>query len=107
MEADTRLWMYKAGEARLFDHPDDVPAGDGWQRFPLSGDGTVPLSETLSAAEPEPRLRPKPPGADSLGGMTRQRLMQVAARHGIRIDFRWTKAQLKHAIIEVQNDNGP
>ncbi len=39
--------------------------------------------------------------------MSRQRLMQVAADCGIRFDFGWTKAQLKHAIIEVLNDNGP
>ncbi|MGO9485436.1 MAG: GTPase, partial [Rhodomicrobium sp.] len=37
MIGDTRLWMYRNGEARLFEHPDHVPAADGWQRFPAPG----------------------------------------------------------------------
>ena len=107
MDTDTRRWMYRAGEARLFEHPDHVPAGQGWQRFP------VPAGE--SEAPPEaPRVSLPEPGPDreltdqeKLGRMSRQRLMQVAADCGIRFDFGWTKAQLKHAIIEVLNDNGP
>ena len=35
MSGDTRLWMYRKGEARLFGHPDHVPEGEDWQRFPL------------------------------------------------------------------------
>jgi hypothetical protein len=106
MSVDTRLWMYKAGEARLFDHPGEVPAGDGWQRFPISQleeDGQRGPSGSPAAPEPG-QVRG---GEGKLAGMSRQRLMQVAAAHGIRIDFRWTKAQLKQAIVEVLNDNGP
>ena len=38
MSGDTRLWMYRKGEARLFGHPDDVPEGEDWQRFPQPGE---------------------------------------------------------------------
>ncbi len=36
MKGDSRLWMYRKGEARLFGHPDHVPEGGDWQRFPLA-----------------------------------------------------------------------
>jgi hypothetical protein len=107
MDTDTRLWMYRAGEALLFEHPDHVPVGEGWQRFPAPAG----LSEVPTKA---PRISQPGPGADreltdreKLGRMSRQRLMQVAADCGIRFDSGWTKAQLKQAIIEVLNDNGP
>lgn len=31
---DTRVWMYRAGEARCFPSPDAVPAGKGWADRP-------------------------------------------------------------------------
>jgi hypothetical protein len=107
MAADTRLWMYRTGEARLFEHPGQVPAGRGWQRFPVLAD-----CKEASAGTPRVRLPDPGPGWDltdeeKLERMPRQRLMQVAADCGIRFNSCWTKAQLKHAIIEVLNDNGP
>jgi hypothetical protein len=91
MSGDTRLWMYRKGEGRLFGHPDDVPEGEDWQRFPqpAEADGEQLLS------------RP-----EKLDCMSRQRLMQVASDCGARVEISWTKAQLKQAIIEVMNDNG-
>jgi hypothetical protein len=107
MTADTRLWMYKAGEARLFEHPDEVPAAQGWQRFPAPAIAAATLPKTPRVSLPEPGPDQELTDQEKLDGMSRQRLMQVAADCGIRFDFGWTKAQLKHAIIEVLNDNGP
>ena len=107
MTSDSRLWMYRNGEARLFEHPDHVPAAEGWQRFPLPGADSEPLPETPRISLPEPGRDQELTDQEKLERMSRQRLMQVAADCGIRFDFRWTKAQLKHAIIEVLNDNGP
>jgi hypothetical protein len=102
MDTDTRRWMYRAGEARLFEHPDHVPARQGWQRFPVrTGESEARVS--LPEPGPDRELTDR----EKLDRMSRQRLMQVAADCGIRFDFGWTKAQLKHAIIEVLNDNGP
>ena len=33
MDTDTRLWMYRAGEARLFEHPDHVPPAKAGSAF--------------------------------------------------------------------------
>lgn len=33
---DTRVYMYRKGEARLFDSPADVPAGEGWVDSPVA-----------------------------------------------------------------------
>ena len=107
MPADTRLWMYKAGEARLFEHPDRVPAGQGWQRFPAPAGDTAQPPKTPRVTVPEPGPDQEPTDQEKLDRMSRQRLMQVAADCGIRFEIGWTKAQLKHAIIEVLNDNGP
>jgi hypothetical protein len=92
MSRDTRLWMYRKGEARLFGHPDDVPEGKDWRRFPL-------LPE--AGEEPQPELsRP-----EKLDCMSRQRLMEIASGCGARIETGWTKAQLIQAILEAENDN--
>jgi len=92
MSGDTRLWMYRKGEARLFGHPDHVPEGGDWQRFPLP---------TEADEERQPELS-KP---EKLDCMSRQRLMQVAADCGVRFEIGWTKAQSQQAIIEAMNDN--
>lgn len=107
MTCDTRLWMYRKDEARLFEHPDHVPAAQGWQRFPSPGAHSEPLPEMPRVTLPEPGPDRELTDREKLDRMSRQRLMQVAADCGIRFDFGWTKAQLKHAIIEVLNDNGP
>jgi hypothetical protein len=104
MASDTRLWMYRNGEACLFEHPDQVPSGEGWRRFPCHN--------TMEEAAPRPGIAPGHPGSngeltarEKLDRMPRQRLMRAAADCGIRFDFSWTKAQLKQAIIEALNDN--
>ena len=93
MSGDTRLWMYRKGEARLFGHPDDVPEGEDWRRFPQPGEADG--EQHLELSRPE-----------KLDCMSRQRLMQVASGCGVGFETTWTKAQLKQAIIEVMNDNG-
>ncbi len=101
--ADTRLWMHRKGESRLFGHPDLVPKDGNWQRFPMPGD--PPLQQTPRVSLPEPGPGEELTDQEKLDRMTRQRLMQVAADCGVRFDIGWTKAQLKHAIIEVLNDS--
>jgi hypothetical protein len=92
MSRDTRLWMYRKGEARLFGHPDDVPEGEDWQRFPLPPEAGEEQQPALSRPE-------------KLDCMSRQRLMEVASDCGVRIETGWTKAQLIQAILEATNDN--
>ena len=91
MSRDTRLWMYREGEARLFDHPDDVPEEEGWRRFPPP-----------PKADEEQQLEPST--AANLSCMSRSQLMQEAANRGVGSDISWTKAQLRGAIIEAMND---
>ena len=38
MSEDKRVWMYRKGEARLFNSPEAVPANEGWKDAPISGD---------------------------------------------------------------------
>jgi hypothetical protein len=99
--------MYRNGEACLFEHPDHVPAGQGWRRFPAPAGNVEAIAGTQCVTLPEPGPDQELTDQEKLDRMSRQRLMQVAADCGIRFDFGWTKAQLKHAIIEVLNDNGP
>ncbi len=93
MSGDTRLWMYRKGEARLFGHPDDAPEEDDWRRFPQPGEADGDQIPELSSPE-------------KLDCMSRRRLTQVASGCGVPFETSWTKAQLKQAIIEVMNDNG-
>ncbi len=92
MSGDTRVWMYRNGEARLFGHPDDVPAEEDWQRFPQPGEADAEQHPELSRPE-------------KLDCMSRQRLTQVASDCGVRFETTWTKAQLKQAIVEVLHGN--
>ncbi len=98
MTGDPRLWMYRKGEARLFGHPDHVPGGEAWQRFPVAN-GEIDEASSASLPDAEPSQEEK------LDRMSRQRLMQVAANSGVRFEIGWTKAQIKQAIIEVLHDN--
>ncbi len=97
MRRDTRLWMYRKGEARLFEHPDQVPDEEGWRRFPVDEDAR-PMEQNPS--EDHIRVR------EELSSLPRQRLMQVAAQRGIRFAFSWTNAQLVEAISEAMNGDG-
>jgi hypothetical protein len=102
MDSDTRLWMYRKGEARLFGHPDHVPEGEAWQRFPLAAceaDGS-PV-QGLSTPGEDKELSQE----EKLERMSRKRLMKVAADCGVCFDISWTKAQLKQAINEVLHGN--
>ena len=73
MSGDTRLWMYRKGEARLFGHPDDVPEGEDWQRFPLPPEADEEQQPELSRPE-------------KLDCMSRQRLIEVASAHRNQLD---------------------
>lgn len=55
---DTRVFMYRKGESRLFDSLDEVPRGEGWVDHP---DKVADLSEPESPApEPEPAAQARP-----------------------------------------------
>jgi hypothetical protein len=103
MSGDTRLWMYRKGEARLFAHPDHVPGGENWGRFPVGEDETEDIPEQQTQAPKGAALSPE----EKLDRMSRQRLMKVAADCGVRFAIGWSKAQFKQAIIEVLHDKHP
>jgi hypothetical protein len=105
MSLDTRLWMYRKGEARLFDHPDQVPEDEEWRRFPEAGDEAADLAQTPGKSRSVSQQNRQLSREEKLNGMSRQRLMQVAADYGVRFEIGWTKAKLKQAIIEVLHDN--
>lgn len=51
-------WRYRASkdsefEKRLFDHPDDVPDGEGWVDSPANIGSAPPAPARLEAEEPE------------------------------------------------------
>jgi hypothetical protein len=104
MMTDTRLWMYRKGEACLFGHPDKVPSGEGWTRFPLPDE--PPPSAAPRVTLPEPGPDRELTDEEKLDRLSRQRLMQVASACGARFETSWTKAQLKHAILEALNGDG-
>jgi hypothetical protein len=97
MARDTRLWMYRKGEARLFDHPDQVPGDEDWRRFPVAEDADLSRPMEQNPSEEDIQVR------QELSSLPRQRLMQVAGRRGIRFAFSWTNAQLVDAISEAMN----
>jgi hypothetical protein len=100
MSGDTRLWMYRKGEARLFGRPDHVPEGEDWQRFPVIAE------EAAEVPASAPEARDAELSQDGkLDRMSRRRLMQVAGDCGVRFDISWSKAQLKQAISEVLHGN--
>jgi len=47
---DTRVWMYRGQEARLFNSKDDIPAGEDWRETPY---------EAEPAADPAPVKKAK------------------------------------------------
>jgi hypothetical protein len=100
MRSDTRLWMYRKGEARLFEHPDQVPDDEEWRRFPVAEDEDPSRPMEQNPSEIDVRVR------EELSSLPRQRLMQVAGRRGIRFAFSWTNAQLVEAISGAMNGDG-
>lgn len=53
---DTRVYMYRKGEAKIFASPEEVPAGEGWQDTPVPDD-----AEPEVADDPAPKRRGRPP----------------------------------------------
>lgn len=56
-EKDTRIFMYRDGESRLFDSAEQIPAGEGWVDHPDKVQKTQPVKrkprKQLEATEPE------------------------------------------------------
>lgn len=52
------VWMYRAGEAKLFASPDAIPANEGWQDTPVPAE---PAADEVPD-ETKPR-RGRPPKA--------------------------------------------
>ena len=59
-------WMYRHGsEPQLFQHPDDVPEGEGWEDSPAKclapkAVAEKPVAEAPVDEEPEPVIEPPP-----------------------------------------------
>ena len=96
MSGDTRLWMYKAGEARLFDHPGQVPAGQGWQRFPVP-ESAAPPPQTPRVVLPEPGPDQELTDQEKLDRMSKQRLDagRCRLRHPLRFRLDQGPAQTR------------
>jgi|GEM_PF-3681362 len=96
MHADTRLWMYRKGEARLFGAAGEVPREEGWQRFPVLDVGDA---EDVSP-------KGDAPDAEALDTMSRRRMLELAGDCGLKVEPGWTKARLRQALGEVLHDYG-
>lgn len=53
---DRSVWMYRAGESKLFKSPDDVPANEGWTDVPVAA---------AEVTEDQPKRRGRPPKAET------------------------------------------
>lgn len=49
---DRSVWMYRAGEAKIFASPEEIPAGEGWQDTPVPA-----APEPAPAEEPAPKRK--------------------------------------------------
>ena len=56
-------WMYRAGEAKLFASPEEVPAGEGWQDTPVPAE-EAPEEPAPDEAAPAKR-RGRPPKTEA------------------------------------------
>jgi len=73
---DTRVWRYRAGEARIFPSADAVPAGEGWvdspakvnsQPVPREDDGdAVPVGEEWVDSPAKVNSQPMPRDVDKV-----------------------------------------
>lgn len=46
---DTRVWMYREGEARLFNSPEEIPEGEGWVDHPDKSPKRTPIEKARAA----------------------------------------------------------
>jgi hypothetical protein len=73
---DTRVWRYRAGEARIFPSADAVPVGEGWvdspakvnsQPMPREDDGNaVPVGEGWVDSPAKVNSQPMPRDVDKV-----------------------------------------
>lgn len=61
MEKDTRVMMYRAGEARVFASPEAVPAGEGWQDTPVAAEAEAAPEAPKKAKKVKAEDPPKEP----------------------------------------------
>ena len=64
-ETDRRVYMFKGKEARLFNSPDDVPEGEGWQGAPYDLDTAPAKKPKGKKADAEPVADEGKPDGDS------------------------------------------
>ena len=54
MGPDRRVYMYRAGEAKIFASPEEIPTGEGWQDTPVPD---VPAAPEPAPEEPAPKRK--------------------------------------------------
>ena len=86
---DTRVFMYRKGESKLFDSPAEVPHGESWQDTPVPDD----------APEPAPVITPEEPTPEAKSEL--DALREQASALGVKVDMRWSVKRLK-AIIDAE-----
>jgi hypothetical protein len=94
MQEDTRLWRYRPGEARLFNHPDEVPEGEGWGPYPVPAVQVDMPQALLSPPGPDQELTDQ----EKAEREERARLLQCALDLGLKADETWTSEQLRKGI---------
>ena len=58
MEPDRSVYMYRAGEAKIFASPEEIPSGEGWQDTPVPDvpaqpEETAPKRKKITLPPPE------------------------------------------------------
>lgn len=79
---DTRLWMYRRGEARCFASTADIPPGRGWTDSPASAGTREPA-----------------PACGNLAALRRR-----ARQLDLAVDQRTSARQLSRMIARAEND---
>lgn len=51
-DKDTRVWMYRGHEGRMFMHEDEIPAGEDWREAPYDAE-PVKRSKAKKKADDE------------------------------------------------------
>lgn len=95
---DTRVFMYRKGEAKLFASPAEIPAGEGWQDTP------VPDDAPDAAPVPAPVAAPvEEPDHDTHEHLEKDALREKASALGISVDGRWSVKKLQRMIAEAES----